>query len=141
MLELLKKISLRIASFFIAYLALVGYMALENPLTLMEVIGKPGFSETYITFGANLVFLIEVIKISARFSRSMMDYCMELALLLLTYIFSIIVGYSPENLGITVLIYLSTAVLVWVCGQVILILYKSREAQITEECTEIRKVE
>ena len=138
--DLLKKISWRILSFFIVYLALVGYTALENPMSLREMVGNPDFSKDYFMIGVCLVFLAESMKIIA--TKLPMECCVAIASLLAVSLFSIMAGYSPENFGVMVLIYLSTTVLEWVCGRVILILfYKRKERQITEERTEIRDEE
>lgn len=139
MLGLLKKISCRIVSFFIVYLALVGYTALENPLILREMIINSDFSKDYFMIGVCLVFIAESVKIFA--TKLPMEYGVAIVGLLPISMFSIMVGYSPENLGVMVLIYLSVATLEWVCGKVILFLYKRQGTQITEERTEIRNVE
>lgn len=135
---LLKKISWQIVSFFIVYLALVGYTALENPLSLREMVRNPDFSEDYFMIGVCLVFLAESIKIIA--TKLPMECGVAMVSLSLISLFSIMAGYSPENFGVMVLICLSTAVLEWGCGKVILFLYKRQGTQITEERTEIRNV-
>ena len=138
--ELLKEISWRILSFFIVYLTLVGYTALENPMSLREMVRNPDFSKDYFAIGVCLVFIVEIVKIIA--TKLPMECVAEIACLSLISLFSIMAGYSPENFGVMVLIYLSIAVLEWVCGRVILILfYKRKERQITEGRTEIRNVE
>ena len=137
--DLLKKISWRILSFFIVYLALVGYTALENPMSLREMVGNPEFSKDYFMIGVCLVFLAESVKIIA--IKLPMECCVAIASLLAVSLFSIMAGYSPENFGVMMLIYISAATLEWVCGKVILFLYKRQETQITEERTEIRNAE
>ena len=137
--DLLKKISWRILSFFIVYLALVGYTALENPMSLREMVRSPDFSKDYFMIGVCLVFIVESVKIIA--AKIPMECCAGIACLSFISLFSIMAGYSQENLGVMVLIYLSAAVLEWGCGSVIRILfYKRNERQITEGRTEIRNV-
>lgn len=135
---LLKKISWQIVSFFIVYLTLVGYTALENPLSLMEMARNPDFSENYFMIGVSLVFLAKSIKIIA--TKLPMEYGVAIASLSVISLFSIMAGYSQENFEVMVMIYLSAATLEWGCGKVILFLYKRQGTQITEGRTEIRNV-
>ena len=138
--DLLKKISWRTLSFYIVYLALVGYTALENFMSISDMVRNPDFSKDYFMIGVCLVFIAESMKIVA--TKSPMEYGVEIVCLSLITVFSIMAGYSPKNFGVMVLIYLSTSVLEWGCGRVILILhYKRIERQITEGCTEIRNAE
>lgn len=83
-----------------------------------------------------MVFIAESVKIIA--TKLPMEYGVAIVSLSLISMFSIMAGYSPENFGVMMLIYLSAASLEWVCGKVILFLYKRQETQITEERTEIR---
>lgn len=134
MFDLLKKISWQFVSFFIVYLALVGYAALKNPLNLREMIRNPDFSENYFMSVVCLVFIAESVKIFA--TKLPMEYGVEIVCLSLTSMFSIMAGYSPENFVVIALIYLSAATLEWVSGKVFLFLYKRQGSKITEERTE-----
>lgn len=117
-----KQISWRILCFFIAYLALIGCATLEKPSALDEAMTNSNIPEDYFMIAICFVFLVVVVKIIA--TQIWTEQPVAFGILILSFLFSFILGYSFKNFLEVVSCYLSVSVLEWICTRIILAIDK-----------------
>lgn len=113
-LHVLKKILWVSVSFFIAYLALMGYIALEKPSVIGEVITNSNVSENLFVFLA--------VGIKTIFTELWTEWTKTILILFVSSMMSFIEGYSLKNFLMIVVIYIIVVALEWICGKMILII-------------------